>query len=138
MNRLPGIIKAVERSGSIALIDVAVGFMADLQHCTALLLDADAERFRVGAAVTLAFNETEVALAKDLSGIISLRNRLAGTVERIEQGQLMSRVLLRVGAYQVSSVITTRSLQALRLQTGDAVEGLVKSNEMHLLPEQAA
>jgi molybdopterin-binding protein len=50
----------------------------------------------------------------------------------------MSRVLLRVGAHQVSSVITTRSLQALQLHIGDAVEGLVKSNEMHLLSEPSA
>lgn len=134
MNRLPGVVTAVERSGSIALIDVAV----DGQTCTALLLDADQERFRVGAAVTLAFNETEVALARNLSGLISLRNRLPATVESIEEGQLMSRVLLRVGTHGVSSVITTRSLRALQLQAGDAVEGLVKSNEMHLMLEPAA
>lgn len=134
MNRLPGAIVAVERAGSIALIDVAV----DGARYTALLLDGDAGRFQVGAAAMLAFNETEVALAKNLSGAISLRNRLLGTVEAIEQGQLMSRVLLRVGAHRVSSVITTRSLLALQLQPGDAVEGLVKSNEMHLILQEPA
>ena len=133
MNRLPGTVVAVEREGSIALVDVVV----DAVRYTALLLDTDGERFRVGAPVTLAFNETEVALAKNLSGAISLRNRLPGTVEAIEQGQLMSRVLLRIGTHGVSSVITTRSLLALQLQPGDAIEGLVKSNEMHLLLERA-
>ncbi|MBV8633781.1 MAG: TOBE domain-containing protein, partial [Burkholderiaceae bacterium] len=77
MNRLPGTVVAVEREGSIALVDVVV----DAVRYTALLLDTDGERFRVGAPVTLAFNETEVALAKNLSGAISLRNRLPGTVE---------------------------------------------------------
>jgi len=134
MNRLPGTIESVERSGSIALIDVAV----EGRSYTALLLDSDTERFHIGAQVTLAFNETEVALAKNLAGAISLRNRLPATVEALEQGQLMSRVLLRVGSHQVSSVITTRSLHTLQLQAGDAVEGLVKSNEMYLLPEQTA
>ena len=134
MNRLPGTIAAVESSGSVALVDVAV----DGQRYTALLLDADPARFRAGAGATLLFNETEVALAKGLSGIISLRNRLSGTVEAIEEGRLMSRVLLRVGAHSVSSVITTRSLHALQLGVGDAVEGLVKSNEMHLILAEAA
>ena len=134
MNRLPGTIAAVECSGSIALVDVTV----EGRHYTALLLDVDQDRYRVGAKATLAFNETEVALAKNLAGAISLRNRLPATVESIEQGQLMSRVLLRVGLHAVSSVITTRSLLALQLQPGDAVEGLVKSNEMHLLLEQVA
>jgi molybdate transport system regulatory protein len=134
MNRLPGTVTGMERSGSIALIDVAV----EGRRYSALLLDADQERFRVGANVTLAFNETEVALARNLSGTISMRNRLPATVEAIEQGQLMSRVLLRVGSHGVSSVITTRSLLALQLHPGDAVEGLVKSNEMHLLLGPAA
>ncbi len=134
MNRLPGTIAAVERSGSIALIDVVV----DGQRYTALLLDADASRFQVGGAATLAFNETEVALAVNLSGAISLRNRLPGTVEAIEQGQLMSRVLLRVGSHRISSVITTRSLVSLQLAVGAAVEGMVKSNEMYLILAEAA
>lgn len=134
MNRLPGTIEAVERSGSIALIDVAV----EGNSYTALLLETDAERFRIGSEVALVFNETEVALAKNLAGAISLRNRLPAIVVAVERGQLMSRVLLRVGSHRVSSVITTRSLQALQLQAGDAVEGLVKSNELYLLPEQAA
>jgi molybdate transport system regulatory protein len=134
MNRLSGTIAAVESVGSIALIDVAV----DGERYTALLLDAAAARFQVGAAATLVFNETEVALAVNLSGAISLRNRLPATVEAIEQGQLLSRVLLRVGQHPVSSVITTRSLLALQLRPGDAVEGLVKSNEMHIVLAETA
>lgn len=132
MNRLPARVVTVERAGSIALVEVAV----DGRHYTATLLDADAA-FEPGAPVSLAFKETEVALAKDLAGQISMRNRMPGVIEAIEPGALMSRVLLRVGEHAVTSVITTRSLQAMALQVGNHVEGLVKSNEMYLLQESA-
>lgn len=133
MNRLPGRVATVERSGSIVLVDVAV----DGIFYAALLLEADKMAFEPGAQVCLAFKETEVALAKNLAGLISMRNRLPGVIEQIEPGQLMSRVILRVGAHAVASVITTHSLRTMALEIGDRVEGLVKSNEMYLLQEPA-
>ncbi len=132
MNRLSGKISACEKAGSIALLDVAVGE----RMYTAMLLGAADEVWAAGSAVTLAFRETEVALAKNLSGAISLRNRFKGVVASIEQGQIMSRVVFHADGAAISSVITTRSLLALQLAPGDEVEGLVKSNEMSVLFEE--
>ncbi|MEB0284884.1 hypothetical protein, partial [Sphingomonas sp. 10B4] len=44
--------------------------------------------------VQMLFKETEVALAKNLQGQISLRNRLPGRIVEIEWGQLLTRVLV--------------------------------------------
>ncbi|HEY8027539.1 MAG TPA: TOBE domain-containing protein [Burkholderiaceae bacterium] len=133
MNRLSGHIAAIAVEGSIALVDVAVG----TRLYTAMLLGAGADDqvWRPGAAVTLVFKETEVALARNLSGAISLRNRLQGIVSAIEKGRLLSRVIFTVDGMPVSSVITTRSLDGLQLEVGAAVEGLVKSNEMSVVLE---
>ncbi len=136
MNQLSGHIAALDIAGSIALVDVAVG----TRTYTAMLLGVgeDDAAWRQGAAVTLLFKETEVALAVNLSGMISLRNRLKGVVSAIESGRLMSRVTIMVDGVAISSVITTRSLQALQLEVGDEVEGLVKSNEMSVMLGQGA
>lgn len=136
MNRLSGHILACEIAGSLALVDVAVGD----EHFTAMLLgiDADDGRWQPGTAVMLTFKETEVALAKNLSGAISMRNRLKGVVTRIETGRLLSKVVFDMDGVAISSVITTRSLQALQLGQGDVVEGLVKSNEMSVVLESSA
>ncbi len=131
MNRLPGLITAVDVHGSIALVEAAVG-----QHrFTATLIGAgdEAASWEAGTPVTLLFKETEVSLAKNLSGLISMRNRIPATITAIERGKLLTRVALDFDGHAIESVITTRSAHALALAVGDAVEGLVKSNEMTLM-----
>ncbi|HZW21939.1 TOBE domain-containing protein [Noviherbaspirillum sp.] len=136
MNRLPGEIADIAVHGSIALIDVQVG----ARRFTATLIGASEEAagWKPGMAVTLLFKETEVSLAKNLSGLISMRNRIPCTVAAIERGTLLTRVTLDFEGRALESVITTRSSHALGLAIGDAVEGLVKANEMTLLPEAGA
>jgi molybdate transport system regulatory protein len=135
MNRLPGTIHAVEAHGSIVLVDALVS-----EHrFTATLIGAGEEisGWQAGMPVMLVFKETEVSLAKNLSGLISMRNRMPCTVTAIERGKLLTRVSLNFLGHAIDSVITTRSSHALDLAVGDAVEGLVKANEMTLVPEDA-
>lgn len=136
MNRLPGIISAIDMHGSIALVDVAVGD----DRFTATLIGAGEEvgTWTPGTPVVLLFKETEVSLAKNLSGLISMRNRLPCTVTAIERGKLLTRVGLDLNGRRIESIITTRSSHALELAVGDVVEGLVKANEMTVVPEADA
>ncbi|WP_334189842.1 TOBE domain-containing protein [Noviherbaspirillum sp.] len=135
MNRLPGRIAAIDTAGSIALVDVHVGS----HSLTATLVSAGDElvSWPVGKPVTMLFKEMEVALAKNLSGLISMRNRLPSVVTAIDNGKLLTRVTLDFGGHPIGSVITTRSAQALQLAVGDRVDGLVKANEMTLMPDEA-
>lgn len=73
MNRLNGQIAAIDSNSHMSLVDVAVG--DDVFTATLLETPETADYLKVGNKVTLLFKETEVALAKDLSGLISLRNR---------------------------------------------------------------
>jgi molybdate transport system regulatory protein len=135
VNRLRGRITAVESAGHVLLVDVAV----DDKRFSAILLEAaGAERLQPGAAVTLAFKETEVSLAKNLSGLISLRNRMRTRVRAVEKGKVLAKVTLDYHGAEVVSVITTRSAERLDLKPGDEVEALVKANEMTILPEETA
>lgn len=136
MNRLPGTITAIDSCGSIALIDVA----AAGHQLTATLVDAGgpAQHWQIGMAVTLQFAETDVALAKGLSGRISMRNRIQCSVQAIERGRILSKVVLLCAGRQLQSIITTRSTEALGLEVGDAVEALIKANEMSVLAAAAA
>ena len=133
MNRLRGTISAVESAGHVRLVDVNVNDTT----FSAILLEAT-ERLHPGAAVTLAFKETEVSLAKNLSGLISLRNRLPARVRAVEKGQVLAKVTLDYQGVDVVSIITTRSAERLDLEAGDAVEALVKANEMTILHDTEA
>jgi molybdate transport system regulatory protein len=135
MNRLPGEVLRFQAAGSLALIEVAV---ADRRFTASLLTHPDqADKWQAGVRVTLLFKDSEVALAKNLSGLISMRNRIPATITSIERGTLLTRIGLDFAGHALDSVITTGSCEAMALAVGDRVEGLVKSNEMTLIPEGA-
>lgn len=133
MNRLAARIASIEIHGSIALVDAA----AFGQRFTAMLIGAGAEvaSWQADMPVMLMFKEAEVSLARNLSGQISLRNRLACTVTGVEEGKLMTRVALDFHGQAIASIITTRSAHALQIAAGDSVEALVKANEMTVVRE---
>lgn len=131
MNKLTGIITQIQLSGAILLVDVAV----DGHGFSALLIKSAThpEWLQTGNTIDLVFKETEVTLAKDLSGIISMRNRMKCKVISIERGELLSRISLNFRNYTIASAITTRAVDALHLTIGEEVEALVKSNEISLM-----
>jgi molybdate transport system regulatory protein len=128
MNEVRGRIVAIQGNSHLSLVDVAV----DGEVFTAILLETPADRpaLTAGAPALLRFKETEVALAKGLSGLISLRNRFPVTVTEILRGELLSEVVLDYRGRALSSIITTRAVERLQLILGESIEALVKANEM--------
>lgn len=135
MNTLIGTIHALESAGGIHHIEVDVGG----ERCTATVTgDALDARWQPGTRVTLSFSELEVALARDLAGLISIRNVLPCTVTELEAGNVLARVRLDLAGQSIDSVITLRSARRLDLQAGVRVEALIKANDMMILPEAAS
>lgn len=131
MNRLTGTITAIESNDHLSLVDVISG----RDTYTAMLLETprSAPHLKVGNTVAILFKETEVSLAKDLEGQISLRNRVRGTVRQIRRGDILCEVLLDRDGQTLTSIITTRAATRLALHIGDEVEALVKANEVSLV-----
>lgn len=128
MNRLRGQISAIESCGQLSLVDVDVagGTM------TAIVVETPQSAFylKIGGDVWILFKETEVSLAKDLSGHLSLRNRLKCVVRKINKGQLLCEVHLDYKCFSLVSIITRRAVERLALSVGDRVEALIKANEV--------
>ena len=131
MNRLHGAVAAVESNDHLALVEVDVG----ATRFTAILLETpqDVEYLAAGRAVTLQFKETEVSLARDLRGQISLRNQFPVTVTAIRRGAILSQVSLDFEGAPLQSVVTTRSIAGMAIEPGDRLEALVKSNARSLM-----
>ncbi len=131
MNKLAGIITQLQVSGAVMLVDVRI----DEQDFSALLIDSVANQqwIKVGETVNLIFKETEVSLARYLSGSLSTRNRLQCTVTGINRGELLSLVSLQFGQHSIASSVTTRAVDSLQLLVGDNVEALIKATEVSLM-----
>lgn len=134
MNILTGIITQIQQSGAILLVDVDV----DGQNFSALLIESAArpEWLEKSNTIDLVFKETEVSLAKDLSGLISLRNRMQCQVLQVERGELLSKITMQFQKHTITSAITTRAVDSLQIIVGDSVEAMVKSNEVSLMKKQ--
>jgi molybdate transport system regulatory protein len=130
MNKLKAEIIHIESNAHMSLVDLAIG--KDVLSATLLETPEQVDYLKIGKQVTVLFKETEVSLAKGLTGLISLRNRLRATVNHIERGEILSAVSLDYQNHPLTSVITTRGMDRLKLKVGDVVEALIKANEVVL------
>jgi molybdate transport system regulatory protein len=131
MNRLYGKIKGIESSDHISLIEVIVG--NDVFSSIVLEGKQTPCSYQIQGAVTLLFKETEVGLAKNLQGMISLRNRFKSTIAHIDAADILTKVRLNYHDTTIESIISTASARAMDLRIGQEVEWLVKSNEISLM-----
>ena len=132
MNTLIGTIVSIQSSPEISIVEVDAS--GDIFSSIVLETPATAAYLRVGSKVEIIFKETEVAIAKDLSGLISLRNRFKARIQRLEKYELLTTVFLEYKTVTVSSIISSKSADRLDLKEGDQVEWLVKTNEVSLCP----
>lgn len=131
MNRLTGIIKSITTEKAISLVTVS----AAGETFSALVIDTPqtAAYLKPNQEINMVFKETEMAIGKNLSGGLSLRNRFAATIQEITAGQVLSRIILDFKGHLLCAIITTQSVTELHLAVGDSVVGLVKTNEVSLM-----
>lgn len=131
MNKLPGVITAIRTEKDISLVTVT----AAGETFSALVIDTPdtAAYLKLGQEIIMVFKETEMAIGKNLSGGLSLRNRFHGTIRQIASGDILSSIILDFKDHTLCAIITTQSVNELHLVVGDSVVGLVKSNEVSLM-----
>jgi molybdopterin-binding protein len=61
---------------------------------------------------------------------LSLRNQLRGNVVEVVRGDVVSEVDIETSAGRVSAIVTTRSIDRMKLKVGDPVLALVKATEV--------
>jgi len=65
----------------------------------------------------------------------SIRNRLAGTIEKIISDKVVSEVVIRTAGGTVTSIITTGSVERMNLKQGDNVFAIIKATEVSIEKE---
>ncbi len=65
----------------------------------------------------------------------SIRNWLAGTIEKIVSDKVVSEVVIRTAAGNVTSIITTGSVERMNLKEGDNVFAIIKATEVSVEKE---
>jgi len=131
MNILKGKIVDIQSSDMISLISVDVG--GDVLSSIILEGKKGPLSYKKGEQVNLIFKETEVGIAKNLSGLISFRNRFAARIEKIEKGSVLAKIRLDYKGHRLEAIISTRSANDMKLKESESIEWLVKTNEVSLM-----
>jgi len=128
MNRLNAVVTHIEGEQNLHIISF------DYEGVSLKMMGLDLPKgLHVNTHVTLGIKPSHVAIAKNLKGELSYSNQLPATIVSIENGKLLSNILLHVNGNEIQSFITLSSSVRMNLQAGDAVTLLIKASELFVL-----
>ncbi len=96
---------------------------------------ATASFLKISNHLNVMFKETEVNIAKEFSGKISLQNILNCSVASINKGILLSQINLNFHSNDISAIITTSDAEYLELKVNDTVSALIKATDIMVAPK---
>jgi molybdopterin-binding protein len=88
---------------------------------------------QIGKKVKLAVKPTNISIAKNLFGEISLSNQIVVNIKNVENGQLLSSIILEVNDTTFESIITADSSKRMNLQKNEQVTILIKASDLSIL-----
>lgn len=134
MNRLYGKISKITSHEGISLVNIKTS------HVTlgTVLIDTpqSCNYLKIGKNITVAFKETEVAIALPNLGTISMANQINCKINSVENGKVLSNISLTCKDGEITSIITFNSSKRLELKEGLEVVALIKANEISLIDEE--
>lgn len=127
MSKLVAKVVEIQKHDGISIVSFALGD----ELLTMMSLELS-QRLLVGSDVNLVINSTHVAIAKELSGILSYSNQLNAKILTLNSGKLLTQVSLEISGVRVESIITKASSVKMDLKVGDEVIALVKASELSI------
>ena len=127
MSQLVATIKKINSIDNLNIVEF--DFHGLTLKMMSLDLNADVQ---VSKKVKLSVKPTNISIAKNLIGEISLSNQIVATIENLENGQLLSSVSLKVHNTILESIITVDSSKRMNLQIGESVTILIKASNLSI------
>lgn len=128
-NQLPATVKNVKKG---AVNDEITLELAGGATLTAIITSESTQNLGLAAGkeAVAVIKASSVLVSTDETLRLSARNRLAGTVSRIETGAVNSEVDVKVGSNTFVAIITKHSAEEMKLAVGQAVNVIVKASHV--------
>ena len=127
MSQLVATIKKINSIDNLNIVEF------DFHGLTLKMMSLDLNTdVQVGKKVKLSVKPTNISIAKNLIGEISLSNQIVATIENLENGQLLSSVSLKVHNTLLESIIIVDSSKRMNLQIGESVTILIKASNLSI------
>ncbi|HGZ71298.1 MAG TPA: hypothetical protein ENK74_07830 [Nitratifractor sp.] len=127
MSQIRGTLTNIRHNSMLHLLE----FELKGQSVTLLTLELH-RTMTLGESYELCVKSTDIALAKDFSGTLSILNQLQATVVSIDCQELLCSVVLDIDGFSVESIILKSSAKVMDLSIGDSVFALIKASEVSI------
>lgn len=127
MSKLIATIKKIDNIDNLNIVDF--DFFGNNLKMMSLDLNPNVQ---IGKKVKLSVKPTNISIAKNLSGDISLSNKLVAIIQNVENGKLLCSLSLKIYDVLLESIITVDSSKRMNLQIGDEVSIFIKASDLSI------
>jgi len=125
MNQFTATVTKIEHIENLHLVSLRLGH----QSIKMVSLELN-ELLELNKTVNLSVKSTNIAIAKNFTGMISYANQLPAKVTEVNNGKLLSSIQLSVEGFGFESLMTLEASLKMRLSVGDEVVVLIKGSEI--------
>ena len=125
MNQIDAQITKIETHEALTIVTFATQ-----EHQLKMMSLELREDVQETSQVTLRTKATNIAIAKELQGMLSYSNQLKVSIESIDMGRLLCSVKLLFEDAVLESIITADSAKRMQLKVGENVTALIKSSDL--------
>ena len=127
MSQLVATIKKINSVDNLNIVEF------DFNGLTLKMMSLDLnDDVKIGKKVELSVKPSNISIAKNLIGEISLSNQIVATIQSLENGQLLTSVILEINDTLLESIITVDSSKRMNLQIGEVVTILIKASNLSI------
>ena len=127
MSKLIATIKKINNIDNLNIVDF--DFFGNNLKMMSLDLNPNVQ---IGKKVKLSVKPTNISIAKNLLGDISLSNKLVAIIQNVENGKLLCSLSLKIYDVLLVSIITVDSSKRMNLQIGDEVSIFIKASDLSI------
>lgn len=126
MNEFKGVVSKINSLDSLNIIEFY--FYDTILY----MMGLDLDYIKVGNEVILTIKASNISIAKDLKGQISLSNSIKSKIIKLNMGKLLTSLSLQHKETIFTSTITTKSTKKMNLKIGDDISAMFKSSELSI------
>ncbi len=127
MNELKAIVSNIQSADSLNIIQF------DYAGIILTMMGLELPNIKIGSKVILSAKPTHIAIAKDFNGNISLSNIIKAKIKELNNGKLLSSIVLKIKEQiTMQSIVTYNSSKRMNLKVADDVVMLIQASDLFI------
>ncbi len=126
MNELKVVVSKIQSLENLNIVEFL------FEDITLSMMSLDLDNIKENDKVLLTVKASNIAIAKEFQGQISLANSINAKIIQFDRGELLTSIKLKAKGTTLSSIITTKSAKRMDLKLGDDVAAIFKSSDLSI------